>query len=115
MSILSLFATRRQKALARHRQRTHKGAAPRPMDPHTTTRIVSDTRWLHRNQLKVGMYVRELDKPWSQTRFLFQGFRIETPEMLMQVQDACEYACIESEKLARISSNSLHRLCSATR
>ncbi|MDQ2070799.1 DUF3391 domain-containing protein, partial [Natronospira bacteriovora] len=27
--------------------------------------------------LKVGMYVAELDRPWIDSPFLFQGFRIE--------------------------------------
>jgi hypothetical protein len=29
------------------------------------------------SHLQVGMYVAELDRPWLETPFLFQGFRIE--------------------------------------
>lgn len=75
-----------------------------------TTRIVRNSRWVHRNQIELGMYVAELDRPWSETRFMFQGFIIDSRELLEQVQDACEYALVESEKLARISSNSPCRL-----
>lgn len=87
---------------------------PRPKET-ITTRIVASRRWIHRNQLEVGMYVGELDRPWSETRFMFQGFRIETEKMLAEVQEACEYACVDSEKIARVSSNSTTRLVGISR
>ena len=79
------------------------------------TRIVPESRWLHRNQLEVGMYVSELDRPWSETRFMFQGFAIESQKMLEAVQESCEYACVQTEKLAVVCSNSSHRLVGACR
>ena len=82
---------------------------PRPIE-QTVTRVVNDRRWVHRNQLELGMYVAELDRPWIETRFMFQGFRIDSYETLREVQDACEYACVETEKVARVSSRSTHRL-----
>ena len=81
---------------------------PRPAQT-VTTRVVKDRRWIHRNQLEVGMYVAELDRPWSETSFLFQGFRIESLSTLAAVQEACEYVLVESEKVARVSSRSPHR------
>ena len=75
-----------------------------------TTRVVRDSRWIHRNQLEIGMYVAELDRPWSETRFMFQGFTIDSRATLEAVQDAAEYVLVESEKVARISSNSTYRL-----
>jgi hypothetical protein len=80
-----------------------------------TTRIVNERRWVHRNQLEIGMYVSELDRPWTETRFMFQGFHIDSHEMLQQVQESCEYAQVAQEKLARVSSNSTARLVGATR
>lgn len=80
-----------------------------------TTRIVAETRWVHRNQIEMGMYVNELDRPWTETRFMFQGFKIDTPEMLLAVQESCEYANVQTEKVARISSNSAQRLVGASR
>lgn len=77
--------------------------------PTVTTRVVRDSRWIHRNQLEIGMYVAELDRPWSETSFMFQGFTIDSPETLAAVQDACEYVLVESEKLARVASNSTYR------
>lgn len=80
-----------------------------------TTRIVASKRWVHRNQLELGMYVNELDKPWEETRFMFQGFVIDNYDLLRAVQDSCEYVNVQTEKMALVSSNSAHRLVGATR
>jgi len=66
------------------------------------TRVVKETRWVHRNQLEIGMYVSELDRPWTETSFMFQGFEIDSPEVLDQVRESCEYAFVQTEKLARV-------------
>lgn len=79
------------------------------------TRVVKTSRWVHRNELKVGMYVRELDCAWEDTSFMFQGFVIDSVDMLNAVQEAAEYVCIESEKLAQVGAKSMSRLCAATR
>ncbi|MEE9321834.1 MAG: DUF3391 domain-containing protein [Granulosicoccus sp.] len=96
------------------RKATAVKSIPRPLE-NVTTRIVNDRRWIHRNQLEIGMYINELDRPWSETRFMFQGFTIDTPAMLLAVQESCEYAQVESEKLAYISSNSPARISGAWR
>jgi len=80
-----------------------------------STRIVPEKRWVHRNQLELGMYVNELDRPWTETKFMFQGFVIDSDETLRALQESCEYASVQTEKLARISSNSSKRLVGATR
>ncbi len=81
----------------------------------TITRTVKSKRWVHRNQLKVGMYVSELDKPWSETHFMFQGFVIDSQALLEDVQNTSEYVQVDAEKLAKISSNDNARLCAATK
>lgn len=73
------------------------------------TRVIKESRWVHRNQLEIGMYVNELDRPWTDTSFMFQGFAIDTPEVLRQVQESCEYAHVQVEKLARVSWKGAHR------
>ncbi len=80
-----------------------------------TTRVVKSNRWISSNQLKVGMYVRELDCPWEDTHFMFQGFVIDSQDLLEDVQAVAQSVCIESEKMALISSGDTHRLCAATR
>ncbi len=50
------------------------------------------------NQLTLGMYVTELDRPWVETSFLFQGFEIKTEEELRAVKDICNYVYIDTTK-----------------
>ncbi|MDJ0872165.1 MAG: HD-GYP domain-containing protein [Gammaproteobacteria bacterium] len=47
--------------------------------------------------LKRGMYVSRLDRPWIETPFLFQGFEITSAEEIQQIQDLCEYVFIDIE------------------
>ena len=91
-----------------NRSSAHPGGA-------VTTRVVAERRWIHRNQLELGMYVNELDVPWDQTSFMFQGFRIDSYDTLHAVQSACEYANVQTEKLAKCSSKSANRLVSSSR
>jgi HD-GYP domain-containing protein (c-di-GMP phosphodiesterase class II) len=50
------------------------------------------------NQLALGMYVAELDRPWVETSFLFQGFEIRTEEELRAIKDVCNYVYVDSTK-----------------
>ena len=47
------------------------------------------------SELAIGMYVAELDKPWEQSSFLFQGFVIETPEELKQLREECRHVFVD--------------------
>ncbi len=53
---------------------------------------------VHVYQLKVGMYVSELDIPWEQSPFLLQGFDIKSPADIKAVQDVCEYVMIDTAR-----------------
>lgn len=75
------------------------------------TRPVKIRRWVNVNQLEQGMYVCELDLPWSETRFMFQGFRIESPATLRELQRVCTQVLVETEKVAQLSTRSAGRLC----
>lgn len=48
--------------------------------------------------LELGMYVAELDRPWLETPFLFQGFTIETEEELQQLRDLCRFVYVDDLK-----------------
>lgn len=50
------------------------------------------------SQLKNGMYVSELDRPWTETSFLLQGVLIQNAEDISQFQSACEFVYIDTEK-----------------
>ena len=45
--------------------------------------------------LRKGMFVCELDRPWSETPFLFEGFEIETDADLQAVKQYCDFVYID--------------------
>lgn len=49
-------------------------------------------------QLEMGMYVAELDRPWAGTPFLFQGFIIESDEELTQLRQLCKQVFVDDLK-----------------
>ncbi|MCW8888449.1 MAG: HD-GYP domain-containing protein [Gammaproteobacteria bacterium] len=69
-------------------------------------------------ELRLGMYVAELDRPWIGSPFLFQGFPISTDKELKQLNDFCDFVYIDLEqsrdvdvrpKLSSTSQNQQHR------
>jgi len=48
------------------------------------------------HDLRLGMYVSELDRPWLGTPFLFQGFEIQTDEELDQLRALCQHVFVLS-------------------
>ncbi len=50
------------------------------------------------NDLQVGMYVNALDRPWLETQFLFQGFRIRSDEEIAQIRSECEYVFVDADE-----------------
>lgn len=47
------------------------------------------------DQLQPGMYVAELDRPWEETPFLFQGFLLESEEDVEAVREHCNTVTID--------------------
>ena len=48
--------------------------------------------------LRVGMYVSELDRPWLDTPFLFQGFFIRSKNEIDELHEHCEFVYIDLEQ-----------------
>ena len=48
--------------------------------------------------LRVGMYVSELDRPWLETPFLFQGFFIRSKNEIDELHEHCEFVYIDLEQ-----------------
>ena len=46
------------------------------------------------NDLRIGMYVQELDRPWLETPFMFQGFCISNQDEIEKLRRHCEYVLI---------------------
>lgn len=45
--------------------------------------------------LAVGMFVAELDRPWMDTPFLLQGFLIDSPEQISELRRYCRYVHVD--------------------
>lgn len=53
--------------------------------------------------VKFGMYISELDRPWLGTPFMFQGFLIDSQKQIEEVQSCCKYVFIDLTKGADAS------------
>ncbi|MBI2311844.1 MAG: DUF3391 domain-containing protein [Betaproteobacteria bacterium] len=51
--------------------------------------------------LKPGMFVYELDRPWLDTPFLIQGFLIQSEEQIEQLGKHCEFVYVDPVKSTR--------------
>ena len=52
-------------------------------------------------QLKLGMYVSALDRPWLETPYLIQGFHLNTLEDIENIQALCKYVYVDVDKQKR--------------
>lgn len=52
-------------------------------------------------ELQIGMYVSELDRPWLESTFLFQGFELKTVSEIKEVRDQCTFVFIDVEKQSK--------------
>ncbi|MGB5607322.1 MAG: DUF3391 domain-containing protein, partial [Gammaproteobacteria bacterium] len=55
--------------------------------------------------LAIGMHVQELDWPWLETPFLFQGFTLDKLEEIEPLQELCEYVYITQDTDTGAGSN----------
>ena len=49
-------------------------------------------------ELTIGMYVSDLDRPWIESSFLFQGFEITSNKMLEELKKECSFVYVDTEK-----------------
>jgi len=49
-------------------------------------------------ELEVGMYVSELDRPWLETPFLFQGFYVQSEEEVANVRSHCREVVVDTQR-----------------
>ncbi len=57
------------------------------------------------DQLRIGMYVRELDKPWEESSFMFQGLEIKTQQDVLAVQRECAFVYVDYTEFSLSSSS----------
>src|SRR5207253_7226032 len=66
---------------------TETGLAPLECPSMATKILTSD--------LRIGMFVADLDRPWVDTPFLLQGFLIEDEEQIHALRKHCEYVIVD--------------------
>jgi len=49
-------------------------------------------------KLQFGMYVSELDRPWTETPFMYQGFHLRTAVQLAALKKFCKHVFVDPEK-----------------
>ncbi len=59
--------------------------------------------------LRIGMYVSQLDRPWLETPFLFQGFFIRSKHEIDELRQYCDYVEIDFEQ-SDIAASETQRL-----
>lgn len=67
-------------------------------------------RKIDSGELRLGMYVSSLDRPWVETAFLFQGLKLERLEDIQYLQERCAYVYVDDERSDLQSSAPRSRL-----
>jgi len=57
--------------------------------------MVVITKKIFTYDLKIGMYVSRLDRPWAGTNYALEGFCIKTKEDIHQLMSLCEHVYID--------------------
>src|SRR5687768_2561256 len=50
------------------------------------------------DDLRLGMYVIELDRPWVGTPFQFQGFYIDSPDQIESLRQYCKHVYVDPDR-----------------
>jgi len=56
-----------------------------------------DKRKVNVGELKFGMYVSDLDRPWTDTPFVFQGFVLKTEDQLEILRKFCKFVMVDAD------------------
>ena len=54
---------------------------------------------INAENIKIGMFVVDLDRPWIDTPFLLQGFVVEDDEQLRQLRAHCKWVLITASAI----------------
>ncbi|MET0101327.1 MAG: HD domain-containing phosphohydrolase [Sedimenticola sp.] len=64
---------------------------------------------LNTSELRIGMYVMELDRPWLETPFKVQGFRLRDRNDIAEVKKHCNYVYIDVHESSRLGVSELNQ------
>ena len=59
------------------------------------------------SELRKGMYVCDLDRPWLESTFLFQGFLVNSDAQLDEMKELCQFVYIDPERAVGASEEEL--------
>ena len=65
---------------------------------------------IYTTDLEIGMFVSGLDRPWLETPFTMQGFRLESAEDIDRVRNYCEWVFVDARKSRQDDSVLLHKV-----
>ena len=65
--------------------------------------------------LEFGMFVARLDRPWTETPFVYQGFVLKTEQQLSALKKYCKKVYIDPEKMQVVVAPKLLSLPASTR
>lgn len=65
--------------------------------------------------LEFGMFVAKLDRPWTETPFVFQGFVLNTEQQLTALKKYCKKVYVDPEKMQVVVAPHLLTLPASTR
>jgi HD-GYP domain-containing protein (c-di-GMP phosphodiesterase class II) len=57
-------------------------------------------------ELVLGMYVSELDRPWTDTPFMFQGFVLDSEDQINELRKFCRFVYVDAER-SQLTDNRL--------
>jgi HD-GYP domain-containing protein (c-di-GMP phosphodiesterase class II) len=66
------------------------------------------------SDLKVGMFIADLDRPWVDTPFLLQGFLIENEEQILALRTHCTYVMVDRARSTGAEFESVSGISPAT-
>ena len=69
-----------------------------PVTPHVPGTVPVTRYQIPADSLQCGMYVAELDRPWFDTPFLLQGFRVDSQIELETLRRYCRYVYVDPER-----------------
>src|SRR3990172_3354377 len=73
-----------------------------------------DNKQIAVEELKLGMYVTELDRPWLGTPFPFQGFPIMSAHQIDELKQYCKTVFIDLDRDTSDDSHAGHELTEAS-
>ena len=56
------------------------------------------TQKVNAQDIQIGMFIADLDRPWIDTPFLLQGFLVEDADQLRQLREHCQWVLIDPHR-----------------